>query len=80
MVEQLDLQGDRYLLIVAIFFIPYVLFEFPSNLLMSESKSLLGNTETHIADMFRILHSVKMDCANYGFLGYWYVLSIMSKA
>jgi hypothetical protein len=52
MVEQLDLQGDRYLLIVAIFFMsvlvfliqypelidsPYVIFEFPSNLLMSKS-------------------------------------------
>lgn len=32
LVEVLDLQGDRYLLVVAVFFIPYVLFEFPSNI------------------------------------------------
>ncbi|KAI9632137.1 major facilitator superfamily transporter [Dioszegia hungarica] len=30
--ERLDLQGDRYNFIVAIFFVPYVLFEFPSNI------------------------------------------------
>ncbi|GAA6006099.1 hypothetical protein JCM10207_000522 [Rhodosporidiobolus poonsookiae] len=32
LVETLDLKGLRYNIIVAIFFIPYVLFEFPSNL------------------------------------------------
>ncbi|WVQ99099.1 hypothetical protein IAU59_006231 [Kwoniella sp. CBS 9459] len=32
LVETLDLAGDRYNLVVAIFFIPYVIFEFPSNI------------------------------------------------
>ncbi|WVR05046.1 hypothetical protein IAU60_002058 [Kwoniella sp. DSM 27419] len=32
LVETLNLKGDRYNLIVAIFFVPYVLFEFPSNI------------------------------------------------
>jgi len=33
-VRDLDLTGQRYSTIVAIFFVPYVLFEFPSNLLL----------------------------------------------
>ncbi|KAK8858402.1 hypothetical protein IAR55_002629 [Kwoniella newhampshirensis] len=32
LVETLNLRGDRYNLVVAIFFIPYVIFEFPSNI------------------------------------------------
>ncbi|WVF71801.1 hypothetical protein IAT40_006609 [Kwoniella sp. CBS 6097] len=32
LVETLNLAGDRYNLVVAIFFIPYVIFEFPSNI------------------------------------------------
>ena len=32
LVEKLDLKGDRYNFVVAIFFLPYVLFEFPSNI------------------------------------------------
>ncbi|KAI5476239.1 hypothetical protein MNV49_007939 [Pseudohyphozyma bogoriensis] len=32
LVEVLSLKGEKYNLVVAIFFIPYVLFEFPSNL------------------------------------------------
>ncbi|WWD00945.1 hypothetical protein V866_007883 [Kwoniella sp. B9012] len=32
LVEVLNLSGDRYNLVVAIFFVPYVIFEFPSNI------------------------------------------------
>lgn len=32
LLETLDLAGDRYNFVVAMFFIPYVLFEFPSNI------------------------------------------------
>ncbi|WVQ83899.1 hypothetical protein IAT38_006043 [Cryptococcus sp. DSM 104549] len=32
LLETLQLSGDRYNLIVAIFFVPYVIFEFPSNI------------------------------------------------
>ncbi|TIA88209.1 hypothetical protein E3P99_02747 [Wallemia hederae] len=34
MVEQLSLTNNRYNIIVCLFYIPYVLFEFPSNILM----------------------------------------------
>lgn len=33
-VEQLDLRGIRYSTVVAVFFVPYVLMEFPSNILL----------------------------------------------
>lgn len=32
--ESLNLKGDRYNLVVAMFFVPYVIFEFPSNIAM----------------------------------------------
>lgn len=34
MVEQLNLTNNRYNIIVCLFYVPYVLFEFPSNILM----------------------------------------------
>lgn len=36
MVEQIGLTSDRYNIIVCLFYVPYVLFEFPSNILMKK--------------------------------------------
>lgn len=33
-VNQLNLTGQRYNVVVAVFFVPYVLMEFPSNILL----------------------------------------------
>ena len=38
MMEDLDLSSEQYSLAIVIFFIPYVLFEVPSNLLLSKTR------------------------------------------